>query len=93
MDSQLPPETIDAINESLFVGRFIDAIKIYRTATGSGLKESKDFVEALETRLRAETPGRFISPPRKPVAVGAAGCVLIVGLIAAALGMLAMLIK
>jgi ribosomal protein L7/L12 len=93
MSAELSQEKIDAINEALFAGKFIEAIKIYRTATSSGLKEAKDFIEALEARLRTEMPQRFTAPQRKPVTLGAAGCVLMVGLIAAALGTLALLIK
>jgi len=56
------------MNAALFVGKKIQAIKVYRQATGQGLKESKDFVEALERQLRAEMPENFETPPAK------AGC-------------------
>jgi len=41
-----PAGVMEAIRE----GRKIEAIKCYREATGAGLKESKDFVEALQRR-------------------------------------------
>ena len=47
------------IKEALFLGRKIDAIKVHREATGSGLAEAKDAVEKLETELRATQPEKF----------------------------------
>ena len=37
-------------------GRKIEAIKVYREATGAGLKEAKDAVEALDLQRRAAGP-------------------------------------
>lgn len=48
----------DEITEAIFSGRKIEAIKLYREATGQGLKESKDFIEALTDRLREQHPDR-----------------------------------
>ena len=45
--SPLTPQQTDAINQALAAGQKIEAIKIYRAATGEGLKEAKDYVEAL----------------------------------------------
>jgi ribosomal L7/L12-like protein len=46
----------DAVKEQirslLLQGNKIEAIKIYREATGLGLKESKDAVELIESELR-----------------------------------------
>lgn len=44
IDPRLPP----AFHIALQSGRTISAIKIYREVTGVGLKEAKDYVEALE---------------------------------------------
>jgi hypothetical protein len=52
----------DAITASLYAGRKIEAIKRYRQVTGKGLKESKDFIEALEARLREQSPEPFQGP-------------------------------
>jgi ribosomal protein L7/L12 len=46
-DSDLRSRVIDLLRE----GRKIEAIKIYRDATGEGLKEAKDAVEAIERTL------------------------------------------
>ena len=50
-------DDIDQIKAAVFTGEKIKAIRLYRQATGEGLKESKDFVEALEVELR-RTSGR-----------------------------------
>jgi hypothetical protein len=59
----------DEITAALFRGHKIEAIKLYRGATGKGLKESKDFVEALEAELQRTSPEKFTVP-----AGGAGGC-------------------
>jgi hypothetical protein len=87
-------EDMDHINEALFAGRLIEAIKIYRVATGSGLKEAKDFVEALESRLRSEMPERFTAPQRQVVQVRLTGCLLMLAIVLISIGaLIAMLAK
>ena len=54
-----------AIQADLFAGRKIQAIKTYREASGLGLKEAKDAMEAYEARLRQEHPDRFTAAPSK----------------------------
>jgi hypothetical protein len=45
------PDTLDAeVRKLLKEGQFINAIKARRTATGEGLKEAKEYVEALRDR-------------------------------------------
>lgn len=68
MSHEIPQEKMDAICEAIYAGRKIEAIKLYREETGQGLKESKEFVEALAARLYEEAPDRF------QVAPGKAGC-------------------
>ena len=53
------------IQTDLFAGRKIQAIKTYREASGLGLKEAKDAMEAYEARLREEHPDRFTAAPAK----------------------------
>jgi len=48
IDPRLPP----SFHIALQSGRTISAIKIYREVTGVGLKEAKDYVEALEGRQK-----------------------------------------
>ena len=60
--SSIDREQIDAIRQALFCGRKIEAIKVYREATGKGLKESKEFIDALSARLRDEEPEKFSAP-------------------------------
>jgi len=52
-------EQIADIAEALADGNKIEAIKIYREATGKGLKESKDFIDALIPKLLAEDPEKY----------------------------------
>jgi large subunit ribosomal protein L7/L12 len=40
----VPPEILDLVRQ----GRKIEAIKLYRQETGVGLREAKEFVDALE---------------------------------------------
>lgn len=68
MSENLPPETFVQLTDALEKGRMIDAIKVYREATGLGLKESKNAVETLYAELRNQDPDRF--PERKQ----ASGC-------------------
>jgi ribosomal protein L7/L12 len=50
---------VDQVREALRRGNKIEAVKIYKDATGLGLKESKDFVDALE---RGEMPTMAAMP-------------------------------
>jgi hypothetical protein len=47
-DDELPAALYDAIGR----GKLVQAIKIYREATGVGLKEAKDAVDAIAGRSR-----------------------------------------
>lgn len=68
---------INSIADALRARNKIDAIKLYREATGFGLKESKDEVEAIEAGLRTKFPEQF--PAKAPAGKGCLG-VLILGL-------------
>jgi hypothetical protein len=68
MSNLISDETMQRIQEALFAGRKIEAIKIYRECACVGLKEAKDFVDAQETELRNSVPERFTAP------VGGKGC-------------------
>lgn len=70
----------DEINEAIFAGRKIEAIKIYREATGQGLMESKDFIERLTASLRKRYPDK--------VPAQTSGCVSAVVLLAMPAGAL-----
>lgn len=51
MSDQLPQEKIDEIKSAIADGNKIAAIKVCCEVTGLGLKESKDFIESLETEM------------------------------------------
>lgn len=74
---------MNAIADALRGGNKIEAIKLHREATGFGLKESKDEVEAIEASLRTKFPDQF---PAKPAGKGCLG-VLVFGLATAVAGL------
>jgi hypothetical protein len=49
------------IEQALFRGNKIEAIKVYREAAKTGLAEAKQAVEEIEDQLRAAHPERFPS--------------------------------
>jgi Ribosomal protein L7/L12 C-terminal domain len=60
MSNPLSEGDLNEIREAIFAGRTIEAIKLYREFDpGAGLKEAKDAVEAMEKKLREESPQRF----------------------------------
>ena len=76
-------ESLEQIKQAIFEGRKVEAIKLYRTAVQTGLKEAKQFVEALEEILRAESPQKFTATS------SGAGClplVMVLGLILLVVG-------
>ena len=79
---------MNAIADALRAGNKIAAVKLHREATGLGLKESKDEIEAIEAGLREKFPEQF---PAKPTASGKGkgGCLglVVFGLAAALAGL------
>ena len=59
MSDKLTEEHIAEISDALAGGRKIEAIKIYREATEEGLKEAKDFIEALTPKLKEQDPEKY----------------------------------
>lgn len=70
--NQLTEQQRPAINAEIFGGRKIEAIKLYREATGAGLKEAKDAVEEIEKDLRQREPNKFAKQ------TGKSGCMSVV---------------
>lgn len=50
---------MEEIGNAIAAGNIIQAIKLYRGITGSGLRESKEFIEKLRDELRVAQPERF----------------------------------
>jgi hypothetical protein len=59
MTNELTPEQLMAISNAIYSGNKVEAIKLYRTATGKDLKDSKDAVEKLAAELKARNPAMF----------------------------------
>ena len=57
-DSELTDDVRQQIMNALIAGRKIEAIKLYREATGKGLKEAKDFIDRLVEELAERHPRR-----------------------------------
>jgi len=61
MSNPLSEGDLNEIREEIFAGRTITAIKLYRQyVPGAGLAEAKDAIEAMERKLREESPERFV---------------------------------
>jgi len=58
------PEESQQIADAIAAGRKIEAIKIYRRATGKDLKSAKEFVEALTDELKKKDPEKYGSIPQ-----------------------------
>lgn len=58
MNTPIPENTLARIKEALLRGRKIEAVKLHREATGSGLAEAKTEIEKLEVRPATTTPAR-----------------------------------
>ena len=76
----LTPERVAEIEELLLNRRKIDAIKVYRSATGKGLKESKDFVEAIAAELYERDPEKYACLAKATGGGCAGASALLVGL-------------
>ena len=67
-----------AIETAIFAGRKIEAIKLHRQATGSGLAEAKRAVEDLEVDLRRRSPENFIASANKKGCAGVLVCAALI---------------
>lgn len=59
MANEMSAEDMQRVNEAIFSGQKIQAVKLYREATGGDLKDAKDFVDELTAKLREEHAGKF----------------------------------
>ena len=65
MSEQPTPEQTEQIVNSLATGRRIQAIKLYREATGKGLKDAKDFIDSLVPKLIEQDPEKYAALSRQ----------------------------
>lgn len=59
MADQPTQEQMEPIAEALASVRKIEAIKMYREATGKGLKEAKEFIDVLIPKLKEWDPEKY----------------------------------
>jgi ribosomal protein L7/L12 len=74
---ELSDSDVQQIQAAIFAGDKIGAIRLHREASGMGLKESKDFIEALDAELRRTDPTRFTAAPAKGC-LGAVLCTVVI---------------
>jgi hypothetical protein len=60
----IPADKWQQIESQIYNNQKIEAIKTYRSATGLGLKESKDAIDQLSVEMKKENPLKFA--PQKP---------------------------
>jgi hypothetical protein len=63
LEPTIPESDAEAIRESIFAGRKIEAIKHVRDTTGLDLAQAKTMVEQLEQQLRRTSPEKFTARP------------------------------
>ncbi len=89
--SEVPQETIQAVGEALKAGSKIEAIKIYREATGVSLVQAKEFIEKLGDQLAESDPDQYSAAQSRRGCPGvvllAVGLGLIAGVGASILGL------
>jgi len=73
MPEELTDEQIDQVSGALAKGSKIEAIKLYREFTGTGLAEAKQFVDALIPKLKEQDPEKYANLSAK-----SAGCASVV---------------
>ncbi len=79
MPKDLSEEQMALLSQALENGRKIEAIKVYRKATGLGLKEAMDAVEKIHADLREQFPERYPAPS-KSVGYGPSAALFTFGL-------------
>lgn len=88
MPSPLSDEKMAELSEMIFRGRKIEAIKLYRELTATGLKEAKDAVESLEASLRQTSPEKFSASAGQRGCFGAAAVICLGGMVGTAFWLL-----
>jgi ribosomal protein L7/L12 len=74
--NELTEQQRQAINAEIFGRRKIEAIKLYREATGHQLVDAKNAVEEIEKDLQQREPGKFAK------AAGKSGCMSVMAVAA-----------
>lgn len=77
MSDSLTEQQWMEIEDYLYNGRKIEAIKIFREYTGLGLKDAKEVLDQHETELRKKRPDRF----KKSGGCGTVVAVILVGVL------------
>lgn len=82
----MPEDDAQKMTELIFAGQKIGAIKMYKEATSLGLKESKQFIDALEKQLREECPDNFAHAAGSGCSIKTAAVILLMVALAGVVG-------
>jgi len=84
MAPELTPEQLRKIDDLLAAGSKIQAIKVYREATGLGLKEAKEAIDDVAAELARRAPGKYPEARKGCALLLIAGGAMVAGGLAAA---------
>lgn len=77
MAESLSDQQWKEIEDRLYAGRKIEAIKVFRLHTGAGLKDAKEVLDQHERELRTKCPERF----KKSTGCGAVAAVFLIAIV------------
>ncbi|MCO4781721.1 MAG: hypothetical protein KC646_05305 [Candidatus Cloacimonetes bacterium] len=77
MSNELSENQLLQLSEILYSGSKIEAIKYYRSISGQGLKESKEYIDTLYEQLQKENPHKFRTTPSSGCGSTVAVCLMI----------------
>jgi hypothetical protein len=77
--AQLTDQQRQEVENEIFAGRKISAIKLYRKATGTELVDAKKAIEGMEVNLRRRSPENFISSGSKSGCMTVVACAALIG--------------
>ena len=77
MSADISPEEKNQVADAIFAQRKMEAIKLYRDASGQGLKEAKEFIESLTAELQEKSPEKFTSGSASSSGCGSSAVLLV----------------
>src|SRR5690349_2663177 len=71
MPQEPTQQQLEQLRDAIFRRRKVEAIKLYRHFSGSDLKDSKDYIDALSSEMELKHPEKFAPKPKGCTAVSA----------------------
>ena len=78
MDRPISSAVLAQVQEAVFSGRKLEAIKLYRIDTGASLKDAKEAVDKLEAEWRVVSPEKFKARQSKKGCCGIVVAIILV---------------